>query len=142
MMLRRQGLYAPMTYWSASADLRSRVCNGAGPAAESWFGKFVAWLIPETMWGLRITEAANVHDWMYWEGRTPEEKVDADRTFLLNLIALIEDGTTKVWMVGLILRELRRLRALLYYFFVRECGDAAFVAGKGMGTWMRKKRIA
>lgn len=130
MMRHRNGICAPDTFWNATPTLRAQICNGAGPAGVGFVGWLVAFLIPDTLWGLCITPAANVHDWMYWEGLDSADKKDADRIFLLNMIALIEEQTTRLFVVGFVLRELRRFRALLYYMMVVEFGAKAYWTGK------------
>lgn len=111
------GLIAPQSYVDASEAVKAGVCNGCGTAG--WKGK----LVPETMWGLRISEACQVHDWMYHEGITAEDKELADLVFLRNLIRIInrKGGWLKVF---------RRYRAMSYYNAVAEAGGAAFWSNK------------
>jgi hypothetical protein len=66
-------------YVFAAHEQRAAVCNGAGPRR---FG----WLVPDTFWGLCITESANNHDWDYQWGETIEDKHEADRTFRNNML--------------------------------------------------------
>lgn len=58
------------------------ICNGAGPAG---YGA----VVPDTIWGLRISEAAHGHDWHYQFGTTLEDKEQADRTFKDNMDRII-----------------------------------------------------
>ena len=111
------GLIVPQSYVDASEAEKASVCNGCGTAG--WKGK----LVPETMWGLRISEACQVHDWMYREGKTESDKVFADMLFLRNLLRMINAH-------GGWLKVLRRYRAMSYYNAVAEAGNAAFWAGK------------
>lgn len=106
-------LYAPESYWNATPEQRKVVCNGCGVAG--WKGK----LVPNTMWGLDISKACDIHDWMYHYGNTEEDRCEADRVFLNNLIRIINahDG---------MLAAIRRYRATTYYNTVRAYGGAAF----------------
>ena len=112
-------LFAPKTYWAASDAARAEVCNGCGP------GRIGGDLVPDTLWGLRVTRACDIHDWMYRMGETIEDKNEADRTFLNNMLRLV-DGRTKYGC----LRWLRARRAYVYYQAVRAFGGPAFWSGK------------
>ncbi len=108
-------LFAPQGYINASPLLRSRVVNGCG--TDGWKGQ----LVPEKIWGLPVTAACNIHDWMYSAGFDIADKREADRAFLNNMLRLIDAAGG----IGL-LRWLRRKRALKYYQAVAEFGGAAF----------------
>jgi hypothetical protein len=77
------------------------------------------------MYGLSITEAANIHDYMYYVGMTLEDKREADRVFLNNMIRIIE-ANSKFW----VLEFLRKRRAKKYYLAVDWFGGPAFWSGK------------
>lgn len=109
----------PLSYYEATDEQRAAVCNGAGPAG--W-----GWLVPDTMYGLSIREAANIHDWMYAEGETPADRREADDLFYANCRAIIRKHTK-----SRILRLLRYARAWIYYRAVRRGGERAFMKGKG-----------
>lgn len=106
-------LYAPESYWTATTTERSAVCNGCGVAG--WKGK----LVPDTLWGLNISKSCDIHDWMYHFGKTEEERCEADRVFLNNLIRIINHH-------GGALAGLRRYRATTYYNSVHRFGGSAF----------------
>lgn len=112
-------LYAPPSYIAASAEVRARVCNGCG--TKGWKGK----LVPDTIYGLKISEACNIHDWMYAQGSTLADKDEADRVFLNNILRIIaaEGGINA-------LQWLRRRRAHTYYESVARFGGPAFWDGK------------
>jgi len=105
----------------ASNSQKAEVCNGAGP------GKIGGLLVPDTIWGLCITEAANIHDWCYLWGETSEDRKLADNVFHENMIRMI-DGT-KSWRW---LKRLRRNRAWIYYMAVHKFGKAFFYDKKGV----------
>jgi hypothetical protein len=112
-------LYAPPSYIQATPEERKRVVNGCGP------GGWLRLLVPETMYGLDVSEACNIHDWMYVTGLTIEDKDTADRVFLNNLLRII-DANTSWWL----LRRLRYRRARTYYNAVHDFGGPAFWHGK------------
>lgn len=112
-------LYAPESYWQASQEVRDVVTNGCG--TSGWKGA----LVPETMWGLSVTPACNIHDWQYSCGATLADKEEADRCFLNNMLRIIESAGG--WWV---LKSLRRTRAKDYYDAVYCFGGPAFWDGK------------
>lgn len=112
-------LYAPKEYWALSEDERKCIGNGCGTKG------ICGWIAPDTIWGLDITEACNIHDFMYYTGETEEDKIEADQTFLNNMLRLIEENTKWNW-----LKKLRARRAQTYFYFVDEYGGPAFWAGK------------
>ena len=110
-------LFAPPEYWELTPIAKKEICNGCG-------AKGTGWLVPDTLWGLSVEEECNIHDFMYYDGETIEDKEKADRVFLNNMLRRIE---AKSWAI---LKPLRRHRAKLYYRFVRDCGGPAFWANK------------
>jgi hypothetical protein len=107
-------LTAPALYLEMTPEQKAEVCNGMGAK-----GSFLSKLIPNTMYFLDVTEAGNIHDYMYHIGETDDEKRNADRIFLTNMIQIINNK-------GGWLAPLRRLRALKYYEAVYYYGDDAF----------------
>lgn len=112
-------LYAPESYVAAPPQVRATVVNGCGP------GGWKVDIIPDTIWGLDIRPACDIHDWMYTAGETIADKDEADRVFLNNCLRLI-DAAGGLWLV----RALRRRRARVYYEAVRHFGGPAFWANK------------
>lgn len=111
-------LYAPESYVNALAEVR-KVINGCGPGG--WKGR----LVPDTILGLSIHEACNIHDWMYHCGETIADKEEADRVFLNNCLRLIEVRGG----LRLVVR-LRMLLACTYYLAVKLFGGPFFWAEK------------
>lgn len=111
-------LYCPYEYKVLSKENKITICNGCGPQSKFDF-------IPDKIWGLKITEVCNIHDYMYYNGKNIEDKKEADRVFLNNLIRLIDYKTKWKW-----LKFLRRRRAYKYYNAVKYFGGSAFWSGK------------
>lgn len=112
-------LWSPQTYKDASPKERSRVCNGCGP--QSWKRD----IVPDTVWGLSIARACDIHDWQYEEGATLEDKDKADRVFLNNMLRIVESESRFRF-----LRLLRRRRCYKYYLAVSRFGGPAFWGDK------------
>lgn len=106
-------LYAPAWYWKIPKAVRSQGRCGAGNGIGEK-------LVPETIWGLKITPACQIHDQMYAKGKTQSDKEEADRVFLNNLLRIIDGNSNKV------MRWLRSRRAYKYYEAVRDLGGPAY----------------
>lgn len=85
--------------------------------------------VPDTIWGLDISGACRVHDWMYGHADTREEENYADAIFGANLISTIQQHTT-VWP----LKWLRLRRAYKYIDAVAltNCIDVATLDALGI----------
>lgn len=112
-------LFAPKEYWNLTQADRQDLCNGCGTKGLCGF------LVPDSIHGLRITPACNIHDFMYSIGETIEDKHEADRVFLNNLLRLVEAGTSWTW-----LKKLRAIRCHEYFLAVDKFGGPAFWNGK------------
>jgi hypothetical protein len=112
-------LFAPSAYWKLPEGARKLLCNGCGTKGLCGF------IVPETVWGLPITPACDIHDFMYHVGETPADKDAADRVFLNNMLRIIDDKTR-----FRVLKLFRRRRAMTYYTAVAELGGPAFWSGK------------
>ncbi len=116
-------LFAPDGYWKipeAERVLRNTAC-GAG----SGIGDLV---VPDSVFGIRVTEVCRIHDYMYSVGETEEDRLIADRVMLNNLLRVVEEAKSKckipVWCT--FLATIRRYRAMTYYTAVRNFGGPAF----------------
>jgi len=107
-------LKAPDEYYLLSEEDKNVICNGVG-AVGDWKSKY----IPKTIYGLDITECANIHDYMYYIGKTILDKTKADDIFLENMNFLI--SVNNWWLIFL-----RKRRAYKYYIAVRFFGKDAF----------------
>lgn len=117
-------LFAPEGYWITDDKARKGVCNGCGTKGLG------GWIVPDTLYGLSIEKACDIHDWMYAEGKGIEDKESADRAFLNNMLRIIEAESK--WLAFF-----RRSRAMSYYSVVRDFGGPAFWKGKNKRTELR-----
>ncbi len=109
-------LYAPKTYWEATKEERKAVCNGCG--AKGGIN------VPDTMYGLSITQSCNIHDWMFKEGVTYADMMFANAMFLLNLTIEIIAGSN--WAT----KPMRLMRATKYFLAVIQFGSDAYWVDK------------
>ncbi len=110
-------LYAPKEYWETQD--RTAICNGCGTKGLGGI------LVPDTLYGLSVTDACNIHDWMYAYGRSAADKEEADRVFLNNMVRIVQGRTQWGW-----LKSLRLRRARKYYLAVKYGGGPAYWTGK------------
>ena len=111
----RLGLDAPQEYWSIDEATLNMIAGGCGP------GTFGDKLVPDAIWGLSITPACEVHDFMYARGKTSADREVADHVFLENMLRIIDRESANWFM-----RTIRRWRAMTYYSAVREGGGQFF----------------
>ena len=135
---RYKGLWAPDEFWltldNDPQDL-AKVCNGVG-SETSWTYHF----IPDTIWGLNVTPASDIHDWMYSFPMDFDTEADgllwkdkADRVLRNNLVRLFEAAEAQSGIVGWWARRCggaRRIRAQTYYEVVSNFGGPSFWEGK------------
>ena len=112
-------LFAPAEFWKLTPDQRAEICNGCGP--DGWLNL----LVPDTILGLSISLACDIHDYMYVTGETIADKAAADRVFMNNLVRIITAKTK--WSL---LMWLRLKRARIYYETVHFFGGNWFWVGK------------
>ena len=112
-------LYAPASCLNANANALLDICNGCGASGS-------AWRPPERIYGTLIVYACHIHDWMYSFGVVIEDKEEADRTMLNNMLRLIDRDGIKWYKPTF----LQRRRALKYYEAVKYLGGPAYWAGK------------
>lgn len=117
-------LYCEYNYEATAEILRKKEVNGCGPGG--W--KFD--LVPDTIYGLSVTDACNIHDWMYHFGKTIEDKDRADRSFLNNMVRLVNGRSADNWFVRNILKPMRLRRVKIYYEAVSHFGGPVFWQGK------------
>lgn len=120
MINKNYRLFAPQGYRDLSEQAKREICNGCGAASA------VVDFIPDTIYGVDISECCNIHDYMYAMADPDiEQKKEADRVLLNNLLRVINAKSGNRFM-----RLLRSLRALIYYLAVKHFGGPAFWSGK------------
>ncbi len=119
MALTESGLSCSPSYLEACSELRDAVCNGCGSANAKFD------LVPNTVYGVSIAEACNIHDWDYYIGKTNEDKELADRRMRNNGVRIVDGQSANT-----LSRWLRRKRVLSYYLAVKHFGGPAFWKGK------------
>lgn len=112
-------LFAPASFKTTPVAKLTEVCNGCGAASAKID------FVPDKIYGTYVGEACHIHDWMYNEGRTIEDKDEADRAFLNNILRLIKKR--RKWYKPMFLM---RIRAKNYYNAVKLFGGPAFWDGK------------
>ena len=110
-------LFAPKGFNELSKVEKKDTCNGCGAKGGFW--------VPDTFWGLDVSMACDIHDFMYKIGKSLEDKDAADRVFKNNCFRIINHESC----CGL-LKRLRLIRANTYYLVVQNWGADAFWAGK------------
>lgn len=105
-------------YMELSDIDRFKICNGCGSANAKFD------FVPDTIYGLNISEACYRHDYAYHVGKTEADKKAADEQFLRNMLTIINTKS------GALLKWPRRWRAMSYYSAVCDKGHKAFWANK------------
>lgn len=113
-------LFAPPEYWLLTDEERAQFRCGPGRGV-------LEHIVPETVWGLCITPACAIHDFMYRIGENDQDKTNSDDVFLNNMVRIIEAQTCNKILLCLRLR-----RAKTYYQMVRIFGGPAF--------WLHKNK--
>ena len=93
--------------------------NGCGP--EGWLNL----VVPDEFFGVDVRFACQIHDWMYYKGRSWEDKIRADIVFLHNLLTIaLED----YYEVSDYSRVQRIRRCYTYFRAVERYGSYAFMS--------------
>lgn len=112
-------LFAPPSFKITHVLELEKVCNGCGSASAKID------FVPDRIYGTYIGYACHIHDWMYHIGRTIEDKDEADRAFLNNILRIFKRENK--WYKPMFLM---RIRARNYYYAVKLFGGPAFWDGK------------
>lgn len=109
-------LYIPNTYINASLEMKESVCNGCGAKGGI--------KVPNRFFGLCVKEACNIHDWMFFEGKTQADFIFSNSMFLVNLVVLIVNNSNSLTKV------IRLFFAFNYFLAVTLKGQEIFWKGK------------
>jgi hypothetical protein len=101
-----EGLIAPLSYWQAKDDKLDDQINGCGPSY------LPSWIVPDSLFGIRVTESCNIHDWMYYKALSNSDFEKADEIFLKNLNRQIDSNKS-------VLNIARRALSYIYFSAVR-----------------------
>ena len=104
-------LHIPLSFRYLSPEKKESICNGCG--SKGGVDVF------DTMWGLSVTEACNIHDYMWHVSSTVKGLEESNELFWFNMKVLIKRGS---WW----LRGLRYARAHKYYLAVKWFGTSAY----------------
>jgi hypothetical protein len=96
---------------------------GCGPGGTGDY------LVPDTMWGLDISEACRVHDWYYrfFSDRSPAAKKLADNLMLENTLHIVNTQSSNFFV-----KALRRVRCHTYYSMVNVFGKSSWEEAKSI----------
>ncbi len=132
-------LSAPIEYQELTPEQKKEICNGCGAKGGI--------PVPNTMYGLDLSEPCQIHDFRYYDGETWKDKIFADTEFESNIDIIIEWAFTQTeieykdsWYMirepriafAKSVRLLRKQRAKKYVYAVRTWGDEAYRFGKGL----------
>ena len=91
-----------------SAALVREIMNGCG-------SKGTGEIVPDTLWGLRVTAICNIHDVTHHLAKTPDDCKESNLLLLRNLTTFINNNSA-----NFVMRWARRYRAMSYYSAVEE----------------------
>jgi hypothetical protein len=110
--------------------LFASLCNGVGSEVGTWWQRLLYRITPNTIWGMDITPASDIHDVEYTVPNyfaskfvAEEYRHESDMRFRRNIEKLADRG----WRI---LRAKRKARARAYYYLLRQFGAESFYAGK------------
>lgn len=103
------------SFTDKTPEQREAVSNGLGP-------KGFGWLVPDTIIGINVTPAGDVHDEGYTEGGIIVDKQMDDRIFRDNMIRLVNAKKNQWSWV----KKLRMRRIKQNYRAVKNFGGGAF----------------
>ena len=121
----------PCSFFDAPSELLAKIARGCGP------GGLGDYLVPDTLWGLSIRQACQIHDWQYHWGVTIEDKIKADLNLRDNMVRIIKAQDS--WGI---LENLRLTKARIYYEAVKNFGGPAFWKGKSTIYEMREVQLS
>jgi hypothetical protein len=119
MTTRRPELLATDLYRKQHPGTLDRICNGCGP--DSWHVD----LIPDSIFGVSVSAACDIHDFDYWVGGDATDRWHADLRLLGNMRLLINAAHSHWWQWPLTAIRLRLCHR--YFQAVRRFGIKHFM---------------
>ena len=114
----KRGLLTTLNYEQLNPLQKIKICNGMG-SDSTWWNKLLKQILPNHFFGLDMTEAANVHDYMFWRGGSRWDYFVANFVFLYNMCWLI-------YQAGSTHRLKRYFMAMRYFTAVFWGGRSSF----------------
>lgn len=106
-------LESPLSYKTAPQSVKDKCCNACG--AQGWKVD----IVPDNILGVDISEACNIHDWMYREA--VDTRKECDRIFRRNMTRLViseKSDFKRYW---------RRVLVWWYWRGVRRFGGPSYL---------------
>ena len=114
-----ESLIIPESFRRAAGHEIETNTNGCGPSG--WLDL----VVPDEFFGVDVSFACQVHDWMYYTGRSWDDKIRADIAFLHNLLTIaLED----YYEISDYKRVQRMRRCYTYFRAVERYGHYAFIS--------------
>jgi len=110
-------------FWNMTPLQVSKIAHGCGPG-KGW----KEGIVPDIILGIDISPACIIHDVEYFFGENRDDKDEADKNFLTNMLE-INDSDSKFFLF----KYLRRRIIFNYYSAVADMGDLAFFGEKVYG---------
>lgn len=117
-------LIVPQSYIDSTEVEINEKTGGCGPG---WLGDL---LVPDDLLGESVFLACRIHDWMYGEGESMEDKKIADRVFHWNMTVLIQETPHTGETENSLLDHARLGISDKYYQAVYYGGGSAFEKGE------------
>jgi hypothetical protein len=117
-MTESQGLLAPESYWTLHEDEKYEITNGCGPSRATS-------LVPNTIMGVNIRAACDIHDYTYAQSETVKSREEADFLFSYNMRRLVDRKLESGFF-----RSLAYFGVDLYLMAVRLFGGKYFIHRK------------
>jgi hypothetical protein len=113
----------PLAYDFKKKNPEEWATFGCGP------GGFGDYLVPDTMWGLDISESCRIHDWYYrfYSDRSEAAREWADICLRENSLLIVRTHSTN-WFT----KTFRAIRCKTYYKMVRRFGESSWNDVKGI----------
>ena len=115
LLTTNKGLLVPNKYYDLITSIDKYESNGCG--SKDILGA----IIPDSLYGLDILSACDIHDLMYSDGGTDTDREEADNLFLENMNRLIDKSKSNK-----LIKVLRIVKSKIYYMAVRLFGHFYF----------------
>jgi len=104
-------LYMPIEYLHLSDEEKAKICNGCGSKDGI--------KVPNTVWFLSIVIACNIHDYMFYKGKTLGDYYFSNIMFFWNMTAIVINGSNFLTLLPRMERVLKYFLAVMTKFGVK-----------------------